>query len=145
MPPMTGFNLRHVVSLDPGKLIDVKEVYPALLEVIFHRSRQRRDGAPTRYIFDEAHHMLDTPTFVDFLAIDIPDWRRENSSGCFGTQALAQLKGRRITSLLFESSVTRYYMPNAHAIEGESLEAYEAMDLHRDEVVAHIAHARAEV
>jgi type IV secretion system protein TrbE len=138
------------------RLLKMPRAAPGLCEVIFHRMDRRVDGRPRRIVFDEFWVALGTAedgmhteatsllakSLSRLLAVGIPAWRRQNRSGMFALQSISQMEGHRLTPLLLESCQTRFFFPNAKAMDAKVQRAYEGMDLHAEEIRRNIALAQ---
>jgi type IV secretory pathway VirB4 component len=116
------------------------------LEIVYYRLKSRRDGSPTRYVFDEAWHYLNTDVWLDILTEDLPSQRRQKVSSGFATQSISQIQGSRITPLLLEST-TKFLLPNASALDhsgppGQTIrDAYIGMGMGEEEIQRNIVMA----
>ena len=147
--PVDRLQIGRVHGFELEALLKLTDAYSPVLEILFYRLKARRDGSPTRYVFDEAWHYLNTDTWVDILKNDMPAWRREQTSGLFATQSISQLEGSPLTALLMESAQTRFFLPNPKALDtavgltGKSIaDAYRGMGLGDEEIRRNIVMAQ---
>lgn len=140
--PVDGLHLGPVHGFELERLLSMKDAYSAVLEIIFFRLKGFRDGTPTRYIFDEAWHYLNTPVWIEILAEDMTFWRREQTSGGFATQSISQLEGSALTTFLLESAKSRFFLPNSQALDDRVREFYLGLGLGVEEIERNILLAR---
>jgi type IV secretion system protein VirB4 len=137
--PQDRLDWARVNTFEIRGLLDLPAAYPGVLEVIRHRSQKRMDGRPTRHPHGEAWEYVSNPAHLETLRVDIPNYRRDNVSLNLGTQAIEQLAGNPVTSLLMASCQTRLFLPNAQALSSFVQPGYEAMELHEEEIRVNIA------
>jgi type IV secretory pathway VirB4 component len=145
--PVDRLHIGRVHGFELETLLTLEDAYSPVLEIIFFRLKAMRDGSPTKYVFDEASHCLNTDDWVDILKVEIPTWRRENASGLFAAQSISQFRSSKVASLLEESALTRFYLPNAKALDGRADDphsvrsAYLSMGLGEEEIRRNIVMA----
>ena len=141
--PEDRLSLGTVHGFELGRVLKLASAYSAQLEILFFRlQRLRHLGCPTRYVFDEASHVLNTDAWLDILTVDMPAWRRQNTSGGFATQSMSQFKGSRVAPLLKESAQTRFLLPNPEALDDDVRDGYTGLQLGEEEIQRNIVMAK---
>jgi type IV secretory pathway VirB4 component len=132
--PVDEMSWRMINTFELRSLPDLPRAYSGVLALIQHRMEAQMDGRPTRLLFGEAWEYFSNPEHLEALRTSMPNWRRDNASANFSTQAIEQLTGNPLTSLLMSSCQTRLFLPNPQALSGFVRPGYEAMELQDEEI-----------
>lgn len=116
------------------RLREKRSVVPPVLSYLFHRLEDRFTGKPTLLILDEAWLFLDHPLF----AAKIREWlkvlRKANVYVIFATQSLSDAMNSPIASVIFESCLTKIFLPNAAAKDEDSRSFYRRIGLNERQI-----------
>lgn len=117
------------------KLMDMKDkhVVPVLL-YLFRMIERSLDGSPTIICLDEAWLMLQHEMFQEKLKEWLKVLRKANAMIIFATQELNDLADSPIASTVFSACQTRILLPNAGAMQPDSLALYKSIGLSEREV-----------
>lgn len=107
-----------------------------LLEYLFHKIEiEMFNGKPTLLLLDECWLMLDNPKFAGKIREWVKVLRKKNVSVVFATQSLGDVAKSTIKDALFESCLTKIYLPNLEALKNETYkELYQSFGLNEKEL-----------
>lgn len=111
-------------SFEMGELMSKKNAVMPTLLYLFHVIEKNCDGSPTFIILDECWTFLDNPIFAEKIREWLKTMRKNNVSIIFATQNLEDIKKCSISSAIIESCMTRFFLPNAQALNQGNEEVY---------------------
>ena len=108
---------------------------PALIESVIaplmQTLKERLTGAPTLFVFDEGHLYLLHHAFARGIDDYIRGFRKKNAAVLFSTQSIADAARSDLAPIISDSSMTRIYLPNYHALEPETAKIYHGWGLNQ--------------
>lgn len=111
-------------SFEMGELMSKKNAVMPTLLYLFHVIEKNCDGSPTFIILDECWTFLDNPIFAEKIREWLKTMRKNNVSIIFATQNLEDIKKCSISNAIIESCMTRFFLPNAQALNQGNEEVY---------------------
>ena len=120
-------------SFEMGELMSKKNAVMPTLLYLFHIIEKNCDGRPTFIILDECWTFLDNPIFAEKIREWLKTMRKNNVSIIFATQNLEDIKKCSISSAIIESCMTRFFLPNAQALNQGNEEVYGFFNLNERE------------
>lgn len=111
-------------SFEMGELMSKKNAVMPTLLYLFHVIEKNCDGSPTFIILDECWTFLDNPIFAEKIREWLKTMRKNNVSIIFATQNLEDIKKCSISTAIIESCMTRFFLPNAQALNQGNEEVY---------------------
>jgi type IV secretion/conjugal transfer VirB4 family ATPase len=130
---LQGFGRFVVFEVEDLMRLSEKFVLP-LLWYLFRRIRRSLTGQPAAIILDEAWLMLSHPAFRDQIKEWLQMLRKANCMVILATQALSHAAKSGILDIIVESTATKVFLPNAHALQPDSAQYYDAFGLSRKQL-----------
>ena len=112
-----------------GDLLKTPEMVGKVVRPLLQTLKERMTGAPTLFVFDEGHLYLMHETFAQGIDDYIRGVRKLNGAVVFATQSIADAARSSLAPIISDSSMTRIYLANYHALEPETAKIYEGWGL----------------
>lgn len=126
----TTFEMRQAMSLG-------KDVVQLILGYLFFKLQQRFDGSgPTLLVLDESWSFLDNERFAAVIRDWLKTLRKKHVYCVIATQELADAEGSPIFSTIVNACMTRIFLPNPQALQGNDRRLYEMMGLLEGDIYA---------
>lgn len=108
-------------------------VVPVLLH-LFHQIEKSLTGQPTLIILDEASSLLANPLFAKKLRDWLKTLRKSNAAVVFATQSLSDVANSELADVIYESTPTKFYLPNPEAATENFSLLYKKMGLNSRQI-----------
>lgn len=108
--------------------LDQRFALPVLL-YLFMRIEENLDGSPTLIILDEAWMMLGHDVFRKKIREWLKTLAKKNCRVLMATQNLSDASNSGILDVIVESTATKIFLPNMHALDEEATKLYFRMGL----------------
>ena len=125
-----GLELSNFVTFEIEQLmsLDKRFLLPALL-YLFMRIEESLDGSPTFLILDEAWIFFDHPVFLGKIREWLKAFAKKNCRVALATQNLSDAAKSGILDVIIESTATKIFLPNVHALNPDATDLYTRMGL----------------
>lgn len=130
-----SLSLTDFTTFEIGALLELGDKFalPVLL-YLFRRIECSLKGQPAVIILDEAWIMLGHPAFRDKLREWLKVMRKSNCLVLMATQSLSDAADSGIFDVIVESTVTKIFLPNAHACDEDASLLYRRMGLNARQI-----------
>lgn len=117
-----------------GELLKTPDVLGAVMRPLLQTLKDRMTGVPTLFVFDEGHLYLSHDVLVRGIDDYIRGLRKLNGAVIFATQSIADAAQSQLAPIISDSSMTRIYLANYHALEPQTAAIYEGWGLNQREL-----------
>lgn len=130
-----GLALSDFITFEIEKLmsLDKRFLLPALL-YLFMRIEESLDGSPTMLLLDEAWIFFDHPVFLGKIREWLKAFAKKNCRVGMATQNLSDAAKSGIIDVILESTATKIFLPNLHALNEDATDLYKRMGLNMRQI-----------
>lgn len=132
--------LTHWTCFEMEKLLDdFPRLVPAVFSLLARRIERALDGCPTMIPIDECHAYFGIETIAKRQLSWLKTFRRRNATLGFLTQNPLDIKNNPVGDELVQACPTRFFLPNPHALEPDTMAIYTGFGLspRQCELIAH--------
>jgi type IV secretion system protein VirB4 len=110
-------------------LLKTPDVMATIMRPLLQTLKERLTGAPTLFVFDEAHLYLKHEMLADGIDDYIRGLRKKNGAVLMATQSIADAARSALAPIISDSAMTRIFLANYHALEPQTAAIYEGWGL----------------
>jgi type IV secretory pathway VirB4 component len=117
-----------------GNLLKTPEVLAVVMRPLLQTLKDRMTGVPTLFVFDEGHLYLSHDVLVHGIDDYTRGFRKLNGAVIFATQSIADAARSQLAPIISDSSMTRIYLANYHALERDTAKIYKGWGINPREL-----------
>lgn len=114
-------------------LLQTPGVLETVMRPLLHTLKARLTGAPTLFIFDEAHLYLQQRVLAEGIDDALRGFRKKNAAVIMATQSIADAARSALGPIISDTAMTRVLLANYHALEADTAAIYAGWGLNERE------------